>query len=179
MKICSSFMLIVSCLFILADSEVALAEAETKDACSVSFGKVMSDETNVEAEKVIDVLKAITKTLADHDFKKMAGYMDANCSTYDESTHKLVVGSDAIVKDVEKNVKAEELRLKTPPINFTVDRPFVAVNGDRAVVSFVLIKEVAGPQPAKYESHCSDVFVKRQGEWKKLHFCGDAWKKIQ
>lgn len=63
--------------------------------------------------------------------------------------------------------------------NFTIDQPFVRVNGNVATVSFVLIKEVAGTPPQKFESHCTDVFIKNGGDWKKLHYRGDNWKLIQ
>jgi hypothetical protein len=67
----------------------------------------------------------------------------------------------------------------TPPtIAFTIDHPYAIVTGNQAVVTFVLIKEIGGEHPMKFECHCSDVFIKRDGEWKKLHFCGDAWKPV-
>ncbi len=163
-------------------SGVPFAHAEQKSdlaSCSVSLSKPINDVADAESQAVIKVLNAITRALADHDFKAMAKYLDKDCTTYDESSHKLVVGRDAIISDVESKVNQEEEKLKAPPIKFEVDRPYVQVTGERAVVSFVLIKEIAGEHPARYESHCSDIFVKRDGNWKKLHYCGDAWKEIK
>ena len=87
-----------------------------------------------------------------------------------------MVGRDNIVSDVKAKVAAEEARLKAPPISYTIDHPYVIVTGSQAVVTFVLVKEIGGAHPARFESHCSDVFVKRDGQWKKLHFCGEGWK---
>lgn len=172
--------LLLFCLMQTLASGTVLAEPTQPEApkCDVSLDKPMQDSSS-DAQSVIEVLTAITKALAAHDFKAMAAHLDQNCTTYDETTHKLVAGRDAIVKDVEAKVIEEEQRLKSPPLNFTVEKPYVRITGNQAVVTFVLVKEIGGATPAKYESHCSDVFVKRNGEWKKLHYCGDAWKQVK
>ena len=170
------------CLFLLASAGAGFADekfdAKTKPKaiCAVSCVEPIATS---DADGVIDVLKAITKALADHDFAALASHLDVNCTTYNESTHKLVVGRDAIINDVKASVEAEERKLKVPPISFTIDHPYVIVTGDQAVVTFVLIKEIGGANPVKFASHTSDVFIKRDGQWKKLHFCGDAWKKMK
>jgi ketosteroid isomerase-like protein len=103
----------------------------------------------------------------------MSFYLDPKCTTYDENTKKLVVGREAIIADIKANVASQGRS-----VSFTIDRPFVRVDGDRAIVTFVLIKETGGSSPAKFESHVSDVFVRRDGAWKKLHFFGEEWKKV-
>lgn len=149
--------------------------AEDTVPCAVSMSQPIS---TADTTAVIDVVKKITRALADHDFKSMSEYLDPHCTTYDEGTHKLVVGREAVIKDVKEKVAAEEARLKVPTISFTIDHPYAQIDGDRAIVTFVLIKEIGGKEPAKFESRCSDIFVKRDGQWKKLHYCGDNWKKL-
>ena len=132
-----------------------------------------------EASKVIAVVERITKALAARDFAAMAEEMDEHCSTYDEITRKLVVGRDAVIADVKRKLAEEEQRLHEPITQFTIDRPFARIKGDEAVVCFVLIKQLGGDRPKRYESGCTDIFVKRDGEWKKLHYRGDNWKLIK
>ncbi|MDR3612738.1 MAG: nuclear transport factor 2 family protein [Candidatus Obscuribacterales bacterium] len=168
-------------LLLLAPSGIAMASEYSdvqpkKSICSVSC---LEPTVDGDADSILDVLKAITRALADHDFKALASHLDANCTTYDENTRKMVVGRDNIIKDVKESIESEERRLKIPPISYVIDHPYVRVTGDQAVVTFVLIKEIGGAKPMKFESHTSDVFIKRDGQWKKLHFCGDAWKKVQ
>ena len=136
-------------------------------------------EKGTDSEQVIEVVRGITKALADHDYAAMAGYMDENCSCYNEHTKKLVTGREAVIADVRANVEAEERRLKIPPIGFTIDHPYARVSGETATVNFVLVKEIAGEHPAKFKSHCTDVLVKRNGQWKKLLFRGDDWKPVK
>ena len=142
--------------------------------CTVNL--VDPTKSGDDCEKVIDVVRNITRALADHDFTAMAVYMDENCSCYNEHTGKLVSGRDNIITEVKHNTAAEEKRLKIPPIGFTIDHPYAKVNGDTATVNFVLIKEIGGDHPAKYKSHCTDVLIKQNGQWKKLMFRGDDWK---
>jgi ABC-type Zn uptake system ZnuABC Zn-binding protein ZnuA len=166
------------CLFLTASSVVVSAEegAGKKTVCAVSC---VDPDISTDSKAVIDVIKAITKALAAKDYPAMTRYMDPNCTTYDENLHKLVVGRDNIISDVKAKVAADEARLKVPTIGFTIDHPYAIVTGNQAVVTFVLIKEIGGDHPVKFEEHCSDVFIKRDGEWKKLHFCGEGWKEMK
>lgn len=144
-------------------------------ACAISCSQPM--ESNCET--IIAVLKVITKAVAEKDFVELAKHLDENCTTYDVGTKKTVVGRENIIASVKAKIASEEKRLKVPAISFTIDQPFAKINGDKAVVSFILKKEVGGTNPAVFESHVTDVFVKRDGEWKKLHFCGADWKRVK
>lgn len=171
--------LFVSCggLSAAIATEDAVVGASAAPNCAVSL--VDPTESGVDADQIIEMLRGITKALADHDFAGMAKYMDDNCSTYNEHTKKLVTGRDNIISDVKSAVESEERRLKVPPIQFTVDHPYVRVADETATVNFVLVKQIGGSHPVKYESHCTDVFVKRNGQWKKLLFRGDDWKVVK
>jgi len=146
--------------------------------CAVKM--VDPTQSGADSDKIVEILRGITKALADHDFTGMSKFMDENCSCYNEHTKKLVTGRDNIIADVKTNVEAEEHRLKVPPIEYTVDHPYVRVTGsDTATVNFVLIKKIGGARPQQYESHCTDVFMKHDGEWKKVLFRGDDWKQVK
>jgi limonene-1,2-epoxide hydrolase len=166
------------CLLLASSSGVALAGEKT-DKTTVCAVSCVESEVSPDQQGVIDVIKAITKALADKDYVALASYLDPHCTTYNDETKKLVVGRDNIISDVREKVAGEEARLKVPTIAFTIDHPYAIVTGNQAVVTFVLIKEIGGAHPAKFESHCSDVFIKRDGDWKKLHFCGETWKEVK
>jgi len=150
-------------------------ENQKSSPCAISCSQPMEKT----CETIIAVLKATTKAVADKDYVELAKYLDENCTTYDVCTKKTVVGRENIIANVKAKIAAEEKRLKVPAISFTIDQPFAKINGDKAVVTFVLKKEVGGANPAVFESHVTDVFVKRDGEWKKLHYCGGDWKKVK
>jgi hypothetical protein len=132
-----------------------------------------------EEKSVIAVLEAITKGLADRNFPEMKRHMDEACTTYNEKTKKLVQGRDNIIEDVQKRIADEEKQANAPIICYTIDRPFAKVTGDTAIANFYLVKELGGAHPQKYECHCTDVFVKRDGEWRKLHYRGGDWKLVK
>ncbi len=152
-----------------------LSDTQKPLTCAIICSKPMQ----TDCESVINILKIITKALAEKDFAELAKHLDENCTTYDAVTKKTVVGRESIIENVKSKVAAEEKRLKVPAISYTIDQPFAKINGEKAVVSFILKKEVGGANPAVFESHVTDVFVKRDGEWKKLHFCGGEWKKVK
>jgi hypothetical protein len=102
--------------------------------------------------------------------------MDEGCTTYDANTKREVVGREAIISDVKLKIAEEEAKSKAPILSYKIDRPFAKVTGDTAVVCFVLIKELGGAHPQRFEEHCTDVFAKHGEEWKKLNFRGDGWK---
>jgi hypothetical protein len=174
----AAFVALFSCQPFSFAQEAAKAVLANTAPCAVKM--VDPTQSGADADKIVELLRGITKALADHDFTGMAKFMDENCSCYNEHTKKLVTGRDNIIADVKNNVEAEEHRLKVPPIEYTVDHPYVRVTGsDTATVNFVLIKKIGGDRPQQYESHCTDVFMKHDGEWKKVLFRGDDWKQVK
>lgn len=151
------------------------SEPEKLSACAISCSQPM--ESNCET--IVAVLKTTTRAVAEKDFVELAKHLDENCTTYDVCTKKTVVGRENIIANVKAKIAAEEKRLKVPTIAFTIDQPFAKITGDKAVVTFILKKEVGGTNPAVFESHVTDVFVKRDGSWKKLYFCGGNWKRVK
>lgn len=161
-----------------APAGAAQTPAAQKKPCPVK----MVDPTHCggnECEKVIDVVRGITKALADQDFETMRNYMDENCSCYDERSKKLVTGRDNIIADIKAHFDTEEKRRKVSAIGFTIDHPYAKVDGDMATVNFQLIKEIGGEHPVKYAAPCTDVLVKKDGQWKKLMFRGAPYQLVK
>ncbi|HEY9720221.1 MAG TPA: nuclear transport factor 2 family protein [Trichormus sp.] len=178
MKSPSSWLIAASIAVLAFPISLHAVAAEEKTAqCQISC--VSPFPTDAEGDRVIAVVKNITKALADRKFDDMLTYMDEQCTTYDGNTKRTVVGRDAIVADVKLKIAAEEAKSNAPIVSYEIDRPFAQVNGDTAVVCFVLVKDVGGAHPTKYAEHCTDVFVKRGQDWKKLNFRSDTWKRCK
>lgn len=130
-----------------------------------------------ESEKVIETLQTLTKAYIHSDLKTIEEHMDDHCTTFDESTGKLVTGKENVLSDLKAKFVRYAPDGETPLKSFTIDHPYAKVTGDTAVVTFVAYREIGGKHPVKQKSNVTDVFVKHEGVWKKLHYRG-AWKKI-
>ncbi len=129
-----------------------------------------------ESARVIDTLNKLTQLINDGKFDAMGDYFDDGVTTFNEDTKKLIIGKDAVIADIklryERQHKTDEHML-----SYTIDRPYAEVTGNRAVVTFVAKKVLAGAHPVDMESHSTEVFVKDGDKWKTLHYRG-AWKKV-
>lgn len=130
-----------------------------------------------ESEKVLDTLQTLVKAYIHGDVKTIEQLLDDNCTTIDDNTGKLVSGKANVVADLKKKFEKYAPNGETPLLKFTIDHPYARVNGDTAVVNFVAYREIGGKHPLKEKSEVTDVFVKHEGVWKKLHYRG-AWKKV-
>ena len=130
-----------------------------------------------ESEKVIETLQTLTKAYIHGDIKTIEEHLDDNCTTFCEDTGKLVTGKVNVIADLKGKLEKLSPTGETPLLSFTIDQPYAKVNGDTAVVTFVAYREIGGKHPLKQKSHITDIFVKHNGVWKKLHYRG-AWKKI-
>lgn len=130
-----------------------------------------------ESTKVIETLEYMTSLLAKGDLKTYSEYLADGCTTFDEGTHKLIVGKEAVLADMQKRLLEIAPDGKEPILTLTIVEPYAKVTGDVAVVTFRAVKEVGGPHPDKEEVQATDVFVKHGDKWQKLHFRG-VWKKI-
>ena len=102
--------------------------------------------------------------------------MDDDCTTFDEASKTLIVGKKAVLDDLKQKIHGWEVS-DSPLISYTMDHPYAKVNGDMAVVSFVAIKAFGGKHPQEFKSHCTDIFKKENGKWKKLHYRSN-WKEV-
>lgn len=131
-----------------------------------------------ESEKVIETLKLLVKAYTAGDLKTYEEYLDDNCTTFQEDTHKLVSGKENVLANLKEAFTANKPNGEHPLLSFTIDMPYAKVTGDTAVVTFVAYRSVGGAHPTREKSHITDVFVKKDGKWKKLHYRG-RWQKTR
>jgi ketosteroid isomerase-like protein len=130
----------------------------------------------LESEKVLDTLKILFRAYSKGDLATAGQYMDDDCTTFDEASKSLIVGRKAVLDDLKQKIHGWEVS-DSPLTAYTMEHPYAKVDGDMAVVSFVAIKEFGGVHPKKFKSHCTDIFKKEDGKWKKLHYRSN-WKEV-
>jgi hypothetical protein len=130
-----------------------------------------------ESAKVIETLKTIYEAFGRGDVAGCGKYIDDNCTTFDEATKSLIVGKKAVLEDIQKKIEQFRDDRESPLVSYTIERPYAAVKGDTAVVTFIAYKTFAGKHPRTLRSHCTDIFVKKDGQWLKMHYRSD-WKPV-
>lgn len=171
------------CMALVAYSAPAAVSADTLPAESASPAH---DEVSVtcvdphacckESEKVLETLQKMVKAINNGDWKTYEEYLDDHCTTFDESSHKLIAGKENVVASMKLKVD-EYAKSGNPFISVTIDQPYAQVTGDTAVVTLLAIRQYGGKHPFKEECKVTDVFVKQGDIWKKCHFRG-AWKRV-
>ncbi|HEY9730650.1 MAG TPA: nuclear transport factor 2 family protein [Drouetiella sp.] len=146
------------------------------DAAGVKISCVNPHAACAESEKVLDTLKVLFRAYSKGDLETAGKYMDDDCTTFDESSKSLIVGRKAVLEDMRTKIHGWEVS-DSPLISYTMEHPYAKVDGDMAVVSFVAFKEFGGKHPQKFKSHCTDIFKKEDGKWKKLHYRSN-WKEV-
>ncbi|HEY9712147.1 MAG TPA: nuclear transport factor 2 family protein [Chroococcales cyanobacterium] len=129
-----------------------------------------------ESAKLIDLLRVIYEAYVRSDFATVSRYMADNCTTFDEGSKQLVQGKKAVLKDLEAKVQQYRTS-ESPLIEYKIERPYAHVSNDTGTITFVAYKIFGGKHPQKFESRCTDIFVKENGQWKKLHYRSN-WKPI-
>lgn len=122
-----------------------------------------------ESEKVIETLKHMSHLYSEGKFDELSNYMDDSCTTFDEKNNKLIVGKDAIISDIKARWTAKHTA-SSPIVSYTINHPYAQVTGDQAVVTFEAVKTVGGAHPETHVARCTDIFVKKDGVWKKSHY---------
>jgi hypothetical protein len=129
-----------------------------------------------ESARVIDTLNKLTQLINDGKFDAMGEYFDDGVTTFNEDTKKLIIGKDAVIADIKQRYEHQH-KTDGHLLSYTIDSPYAEVTGNRAVVTFVAKKVLAGAHPVDMESHSTEVFVRDGDKWKTLHYRG-AWKKV-
>jgi hypothetical protein len=130
-----------------------------------------------EDERVIGILHKLVAAYSQGDIKTYEKYLDDNCSMFEEGTKKLLSGKAQVLEHLKQSFVEHAPGGAKPLVSFTIDQPFAKVNHDTCVVTFVATKEIGGAHPYKERAHITDVFVKRNGDWKKLHWSG-KWERL-
>jgi hypothetical protein len=128
-----------------------------------------------ESEKVIETLKHMSHLYSEGKIDELSQYMDEGCTTFDEKRNKLIVGRDAVLSDIKSRWTSAHSGT-SPIVSYTINHPYAQVTGDQAVVTFEAVKTIGGKNPETLVSRCTDIFVKKDGTWKKLHY-RNCWKK--
>ncbi|MBC8000685.1 MAG: DUF4440 domain-containing protein [Leptolyngbya sp.] len=172
-KICS--LLSLSLAFVSATVLTVPARAG-EEACKVSC--IDPHHGCDESAKVVEVVKELTNALASGNLEKAAPFFDEHCTTFDKGSHKMITGKEAVLKDIQTRLILHNPNSQEPLKAYTIDHPYAFVHGDTATVTFVAYKEYGGAHPSKMKSQCTDIFVKRGDQWKKLHYRSD-WKRVK
>jgi ketosteroid isomerase-like protein len=177
-------LLSLSLAIIVCAIPVKSAESESMKACPTGsdsheceISVVNPHPACIESERVIDTLKHMASLLAKGDFEAYSEYLADGCTTFDEKTHKLIAGKEAVIADLKKRLYSAAPDGREPVLTLTIEEPYAKVSGDVAVVTFKAVKELGGAHPDREVVHATDVFVKHGDKWQKLHFRG-KWKKV-
>lgn len=132
-----------------------------------------------ESQKVLEVLQKLITAYSTGDLQTYEKYLDDKCMVVDELDHKVISGKPAILERLKADFATHAPGGKSPLLSFHIDQPFAKVNdkGDTCVVTFVATKDVGGSYPHSERANVTDIFVKRAGEWKKLHWQG-KWEPV-
>lgn len=131
-----------------------------------------------EAEDVIDVLQIMGKAYATGDIAGYIKHLDNNCSVFDEEKNRMVQGKAAVIAALTEKFARNSKSGSDRILSYTIDQPYVKVNGQTAVVTYHVIEEVAGKHRRTLEGSMSDVFQKEDGHWMKVHQQA-VWKRIK
>jgi len=158
----------------------SVSAAETTEAKGKQLCHVKCTDPHAaceESQKVIDTLNHLVKAMNEGDFSTVGEYMDENVTTFDEDSKKLLCGREAVLAEMKKRYEKSVAQAAGGAVSYHMEQPYAQVSGDRATVTFLLRKTISGKTPICLESHSTDVFVKHEGKWKKLHYRG-SWKKV-
>jgi hypothetical protein len=165
--------------FVLSAPESSLSEHNTSTS-GKDLEVIFIDPdaaTGGEEDKVLHNLKALYEAYLRGDWDTFEKYLDPACTKYDGGTNERYSGSKAIIERLRKELD-DYKKSDSPLLSYTVDHPYARVKGDMATVTFVAVRVYGGKHPAKYESHCSDIFLKEDGMWKKVYYRSD-WKLVK
>lgn len=130
-----------------------------------------------ESKKVIGLLGKLVSAYANGDISTYERYLDDKCTLFEENTNKMTVGKVAVLEHLRGSFAEHAPGGPKPLVSLTIDQPYAKVHGDLCVVTFVATLKTGGAHPMTEQAHVTDVFVKRNGEWKK-HYWRGKWEPI-
>lgn len=151
----------------------AKAKAEPDSGCEI---KCLDPQACCEeSKKIISILQELAQAIVSGDLATFDKYLDEHCTSFDETSKKLVVGKQALLDEIRGKLKVYGQDGKKPLKTYTIDYPYAKTAGDSCVVTYVVHKETGGNRPGKEKSRVTAIFTKHEGEWKLLHYRG-WWK---
>ena len=183
MRICASALFTSVVLAVCSGgwlTEQAAAEsAEQEAVVKVNpYGVQAPNSPRTEDQDVIDVLQIMGKAYASGDIAGYIKHVDNNCSVYDEEKNRMVQGKEAILAALTEKFAKNSQSGSDHIVSYTIDQPYVKVNGPMAVVTYHVIEKVSGHHPRTLEGSMSDVFQKEDGQWLKVHQRA-VWKRVK
>jgi len=130
-----------------------------------------------DAPAVLDTLEKMINAYARGDLSAYEKLLDDDCTAIDEKSDKMIKGKQAVLADLKDQFARHAPEGSQPLLSYTVDQPYVKVTGNMAVVVYHAVEQIGGKHPEKAEAYMTDVFVKADDKWKKVHERGQ-WKKL-
>ncbi|MBX9689872.1 MAG: DUF4440 domain-containing protein [Candidatus Obscuribacterales bacterium] len=155
-------------------SSRAQSRAE-KPAESLKVEIVTSGTHDKESQEVLDALAKLLEGLEHKDLKEIEACLSEKVTKIDEQSKQVLYGKAEILEDIKKNVLGTASQHKISSL--VVYNPFISIKDDTAMVSFRATKEMSGSSPSKFESWCSEVFERKNGNWLVLQL-RTHWKPI-
>jgi hypothetical protein len=131
-----------------------------------------------EAQDVIDVLQVMGKAYASGDIAEYIKHLDNHCSVYDEEKNRMVQGKEAVIAALTQKFARNSKSGSDRIVSYTIDQPYVRVNGQMSVVTYSVIEKVAGQHARTLVGSMSDVFQKEDGQWMKVNQHA-VWKRVK
>ncbi len=133
------------------------------------------DVTDKDGAEVMAALKKLLHALALRDAAQVGSCLSDDVTVFDVRNSRFIYGKDSVLEHVKKNVIGSDG--SRPVRRLTVYRPFVSVKGDMAMVSFKATKEMGGEGTITLESWCSEVYERKNGEWRVLQL-NTRWQPV-
>jgi ketosteroid isomerase-like protein len=141
----------------------------------VPYTSAEIDASQTEAQDVINVLRIMGKAYARGDIAEYIRHLADDCSVFDEHKNQMVHGKEAVIAAL-KQIFAKHSHERI--LSYTIDQPYVKVNGKTAVATYRAIEEIGGQHPRKMQGLMNDVFEKEDGHWMKKYQRA-VWKRIK
>ncbi len=157
----------------VASSETTNKSNDDKTAGTLEVELVGAHQTDKEETTVIAALQRLLQGLAHRNLDQIGSCLSQDVTTFDSKTKVYVYGKEAVIEHIKKNVLGTEA---APAVKrLVVYDPFVHIKGDTAMVSFRATKDLADKNSTSFESWCSEVFERKDGQWLVLQLKTD-WK---
>ncbi|MBX9720723.1 MAG: nuclear transport factor 2 family protein [Candidatus Obscuribacterales bacterium] len=171
---------VVGCFgcYVIKPAEADTVETEPIVNVVKPYASPESESTRAESQNVIDVLQIMGKAYASGDIAEYIKHLDNECSVFDEHKNKMVEGKEAVIAALKQKFDKHSKAGSEHILSYTIDQPYVKVDGKTAVVTYRVIEEVGGTHPRKLEGSMSDVFEKEDGHWMKVYQQA-VWKRVK
>ncbi|MGH9548196.1 MAG: nuclear transport factor 2 family protein [Terriglobales bacterium] len=121
-----------------------------------------------ESAQVLDALQKLLQALGRKDINAVGECLSPDVIVLDTRSHNVIFGKKDVLDHISKNVFGTGS--KSPVKSIAVYNPYVDIKGDTAMVSFRAVKGLNDDRDSKLECWCSQVFERKDNQWKVLHF---------